>query len=152
MYRQKAEIFLSWMVFLLYLSVFQNVYPGQFNPPTSQHVLLRRTSRRTDSQSNHWLVIQDTRAGYQDCSADVFKNTDKHFTNVVAASDKRKRKNMNCWIWPRGDVSLIILSRNHHKRNIQIAEKNISSLWFFDLWIPVSTFRNFYVNAADHVT
>ena len=35
---KKADVFLCWMTFAWYLSVFQNVYPVQFNLPISQHV------------------------------------------------------------------------------------------------------------------
>ena len=34
----------------------------------------------------------------------------------------------------------------------KLQKPNILSLWFTDLRIPVSTFRNIYVNEADHVT
>ena len=34
----------------------------------------------------------------------------------------------------------------------KLQKPNILSLWFTDLRIPVSTFRNVYVNEADHVT
>ena len=52
MHLQKAEVFLSWVMFVSYLSVFQNVYPEQFNPPTSQLVY---TSPFTKA---HRLMIQ----------------------------------------------------------------------------------------------
>ena len=39
-------------------------------------------------------------------------------------------------------------TRKIHK----LKKPNILSLWFTDLRIPVSTFRNVYVNEADHVT
>ena len=35
---KKADVCLCWMTFAWYLSVFQNVYPVQFNLPISQHV------------------------------------------------------------------------------------------------------------------
>ena len=86
-HRQKAEVFLSWMIFESYLFKFQNVYPEQFNPPTSQRLftlpcinvhgfanqlLIRnsgcrcRLSGRTSKCSvdvfksrNHWLCAQE---------------------------------------------------------------------------------------------
>ena len=71
MHRHKAEVFLSWMAFVSYLSVHQNVNPEQFDPPTSQRVLLRRTSGCTDSWSNHWSGILVARARCQDARANA---------------------------------------------------------------------------------
>ena len=52
-------------------------------------------------------------------------------------------KEMN---WSEPCIETII--RKIHK----VQKPNISSLWFTDLRIPISTFRNVYVNEADHVT
>ena len=55
------------MSFVSHLSVLQNVYPEQSNPPTSQCVFTSLNIRvhrwnRTDSRSNHWSGIQVARA------------------------------------------------------------------------------------------
>ena len=93
------------MAFVSYLSVFQNVYAEQFNPPTSQHVLLRCTSWCTDSRFNHWSGIQVARARCQDARAIAARislkvriadsmrgNNGEHCTKLVAVSNKRKIK------------------------------------------------------------
>ena len=50
-------------------------------------------------------------------------NTGEHFTKLVAASDKNEnKKNIYCWIWPRGYVSLFILGWNHFKKNTEVAK------------------------------
>ena len=79
--REKAEIFLSWMAFVSYLSVPQNVYPEQFNPPTSQCIFTSPyiTMHRFATQS---LIGNSGRtctlSGCTcDCSADVFKSRNR---------------------------------------------------------------------------
>ena len=114
---QKAEVFLSWMAFVSYLLVLQNVYPEPFNPPTSQRVFTTPYTRCTDSQSNHWSGIQVARACCQDTCATAARmslkvgiadsmhgNNGEHFTKRVAASDKRKMEkyillNLTTWRW-----------------------------------------------------
>ena len=71
---------------------------------------------------------------------------------LVAEVIKETQKNIYCWIWPCGDVSLLILCRNHHKKIQKLQNPNILGMWFTELRIPVSTFRNVYVNEAYHVT
>ena len=80
-------------------------------------------------------------------------NNGEHFTKLVVTRVKRKiEKYIYCWIWPRGDVSLLILRRNHHNKIHKLQKPNILGLWVTDLRNPVSTFRNIYVNETDHVT
>ena len=99
MHQQKAEVFLSWMTFLSYLSVLQNVNPEQFNPLTSRRVLLHRTSGSTASRSNHRSGIQVARARCQDARATAARmslkvaiadsmhvNNREHFTKIVAVT------------------------------------------------------------------
>ena len=137
MHRQKAEVFLSWITFVSYLSVLQNVYPEQLNPPTSYRAfLLCPTLGCADSRFNHWSGIQVARARFQDARATAVRtslkagvdsmqaNNWEHFTKIVAASYKRKIENIYCWISSRGGVSLPILRRNHHKKNY-ISCKNL---------------------------
>ena len=119
--------------------------------------LLRRTSRRTDSRSKitdrefrtHAQVAR-THVGIADS---VCGNTWKQFTNVVSASYKRKRKicillNFITWIC----LTVHFKATPPQEKYVSWKKLNILSLWFTVLRIPVSTFRNVYVNAADHVT
>ena len=102
------------MSFVSHLSVLQNVYPEQSNPPTSQCVFTSPNIRvhrwnRTDLRSNHWSGIQVARATAARMSlkvgtADSMRgNNGEHVTKLSAANDKRKMKkyklvNLTMWI------------------------------------------------------
>ena len=74
MHRQKAEVFLGWVSFVSHLSVLQNVYPEQFNPPTSQRVFTSLYIR-VHSFTIQSLIGNSSRMC--DCSADVFKSRNR---------------------------------------------------------------------------
>ena len=125
--------------------------------------LLCRTSRRIQSlirNSVHtcWL------SGWMcDCSTDVFKsrncglhkhgNTGEHFTQLVAASDKIKiRKIYIVEFYDAGCFSVNFRPKPPQAKYISCKKNNILSMRFTDLRICISTFRNVFVNTADHVT
>ena len=71
---------------------------------------------------------------------------------VDAASYKRKIAKyilLNLTTWRCFAVHFT--SKPPQEKHISCKKPNISSLWFTDLRIPVSTFRNVNVNEADHV-
>ena len=152
------------MSFVSHLSVLQNVYPEQSNPPTSQCVFTSLNIRvhrwnRTDSRSNHWSGIQVARATAARISlkvgtADSMRgNNGEHVTKLSPANDKRKMKkyklvNLTMWICSSAHYT----SKPPQEKYISCQKPNILSLWVTDLRIPVSTFRDVYVNGADHVT
>ena len=86
----------------------------------------------TDSWYTHWLGIQDACTGCQNvCATAVWMSlkvgivdymhgkTGERVTKLVAACDK-KYTYIYCWIWPWGDVSLLILGGNYHKKNTYV--------------------------------
>ena len=127
--------------------------------------LLHCISSCTDSWSNHWSGIQDTRAGCQDTCvtaawmslkvgiADFLpgktgEGLKNYFQEVI---EEKEKMYICCWIWSCGDVSLFILGWNHFQEKYISWKKNLR-LWFTNLRIRISIFRNVSVNAADHLT
>ena len=80
-------------------------------------------------------------------------NNGEHVTKLAAANDKRKMKKYELVNFDHVDMFLCSFYFETATRKVHKLQKpNILSLWVSDLRIPVSTFRNVYVNAADHVT
>ena len=77
-------------------------------------------------------------------------NNGEHVKKLVAANDKKKKK-----IVEFNHVDMFLCSfyvETATRKVYKLQKPNILSLWVTDLRIPVSTFRNVYVNGADHVT
>ena len=147
------------MSFVSHLSVLQNVFPEQSNPPTSQCVFTSLNIRV------HRFTIQSLIGNLGrtcDCSADVFKSRNRRLNEreqwrarhkaSCSKWQKKNEKNINWWIWPCGYVPLSLYVEAATRKVHKLQKPNILSLWLTDLRIPVSTFRNVYVNGADHVT
>ena len=60
--------------------------------------------------------------------------------------------NICYWILQRGDVIHLIYIETTKRNADELQKPTHQSFWFVDLNIRVSTFRNCYANAADHVT
>ena len=60
--------------------------------------------------------------------------------------------NMCHWILQRGDVIHAIYVETTKRNADELQKPTHQSFWFADLRIRVSTFRNCYANAADHLT
>ena len=82
----------------------------------------------------------------------MHENNGEHFTKTSCS--KLQKKNRKTYIVEFDHVMFLssfcikTTTRKIHK----LQKTNILSLRFTDLRIPVSTFRNVYVNEADHVT
>ena len=122
--------------------------------------LPHRTSGCTDSWSNHWAGIQVARARCQDAHATAARmslkvgiadsmqgNNEEHFTKTSCC--QLSKKNRIIYIVESNHVEMFLCSfyvKTTTTKIHKLQKPDILSLWFTNLRIPVSTFRNVYVN------
>ena len=139
------------MALISNVSVFQAVYPVQLKPPTSLKlcVLCRTVAPKFANQ----LPIRNV--GRTCNGSGDFWNWESR-SRCMGTQENTAPHKIRCDIFflilQRGDVISAICVETTQRNADELRKPTHQSVWFADLRICVSHFRNCYANEADHMT